>query len=228
MISRRPHLERRRCRRSGGAVRGAGGRSATRFGKPALTSILSARARPPPVRLRRGFSLRERDANERQQAQRVHRRRGRHDRARHPRPPRRAAAGRAEEPARRRSARTRRRAATSWPRSISSCCACRTTRRASRRRSPTNSATTRRNCSTPAPRTGSIRTGPTAFRKWRQDQAERIAAAAQGRQSRLLSDRRDRPAAAAGRGRADPARLPDLDQRGQRLFRRRQVDDRGA
>ena len=50
----------------------------------------------------------------------------------------------------------------------------------------------------------------------------------QGRQSRLLSDRRDRAPPAAGRGRADPARLPDRDQRGQRLFRRRPVDDRGA
>ena len=43
----------------------------------------------------------------------------------------------------------------------------------------------------------------------------------QGQQPRVLSHRRDRPPAAAGRRRPHPARLPDHDQRGQRLFRRR-------
>ena len=72
------------------------------------------------------------------------------------------------------------------------------------------------------------RTGPMAFRRWQPGQAERIADAAQGRQSRLLPDRRDRPDPPAGRCRHHPARLPDHHQRGQRLFRRRPVDDRGA
>ncbi len=44
----------------------------------------------------------------------------------------------------------------------------------------------------------------------------------------LLSDRRDRADPAAGRCRPDAARLSDHHQRGQRLFRRRQGDDRGA
>ena len=49
---------------------------------------------------------------------------------------------------------------------------------------------------------------------------------AEGLQSRLLSDRRDRAAAAAGRCRPDAGGLSRHHQRGQRLFRRRQVDDR--
>ena len=52
-------------------------------------------------------------------------------------------------------------------------------------------------------------------------------AVAQSRQSRLLPDRRDRLAAPARPSGARPARLPDHDRRGQRLFRRRQIDDRG-
>ena len=66
------------------------------------------------------------------------------------------------------------------------------------------------------------------FPEMQQGQAERIAACAQGRQSWLLSDRRDRPDPPAGRCRHHPARLSDHHQRGQRLLRRRPVDDRGA
>ena len=69
--------------------------------------------------------------------------------------------------------------------------------------------------------------GLTVSRKWHgPGRAHRRVG--QGGEPRMLSDRRDRAAAAAGRGRADPARLPDLDKRGQRLFGRRKVDDRGA
>ncbi len=49
---------------------------------------------------------------------------------------------------------------------------------------------------------------------------------AESLQSRLLSDRRDRAAAAAGRCRAVAGGLSRHHQRGQRLFGRRQVDDR--
>ena len=49
---------------------------------------------------------------------------------------------------------------------------------------------------------------------------------AKGLQSRLLSDRRDSAAAAAGGCRSDAGRLSRHHQRGQRLFRRRQIDDR--
>ena len=54
-----------------------------------------------------------------------------------------------------------------------------------------------------------------------------IAGAAQGEQSGLSRDRRDRAAAAVdGRG-ADPEGRGDHDRLGHRLFRRRQDDDRG-
>src|SRR6185437_7079910 len=55
----------------------------------------------------------------------------------------------------------------------------------------------------------------------RQDQV-----CAEGRESRLLSDRIDRIAAAAGRCRSGPAGLSRHHQRGERLFRRRQIHDR--
>ena len=66
------------------------------------------------------------------------------------------------------------------------------------------------------------------FPEMLQGQADRIARGAQGRQSWLLSYRRDRPDPSVGRCRHHPARLPDHHQRRQRLFRRRPVHDRGA
>ena len=66
------------------------------------------------------------------------------------------------------------------------------------------------------------------FPEMAPDQPSQIAAVEQSRQSRLLPYRGNRPAAPARQSGPPPARLSDHDQRGQRLFRRRQIDDRGA
>ena len=58
-------------------------------------------------------------------------------------------------------------------------------------------------------------------------QAEKIAARATRRQSRLLRDGRDRAAASAGRRGPHRRRNGADDQRRLRLFRRRAADDRG-
>ena len=66
------------------------------------------------------------------------------------------------------------------------------------------------------------------FPEMAPDQPEKIATSRNVSQSRLLPDRRYRPITPARPSGARPARLPDHDKRGQRLFRRRQIDDRGA
>ena len=66
------------------------------------------------------------------------------------------------------------------------------------------------------------------FPEMAPDQPEKIAMSRQSHQSRLLPDRRYRSIAPARPSGARPARLPGHDKRGQRLFRRRQIDDRGA
>ena len=58
------------------------------------------------------------------------------------------------------------------------------------------------------------------------DQADKIRTARKVSNPGLLSDRRDRAAAAAGRCRPVAGGLSRHRQRGQRLFRRRQVHDR--
>ena len=58
------------------------------------------------------------------------------------------------------------------------------------------------------------------------DQADKISSGEEGLQSRLLSDRRGCAAAAAGRCGPVAGGLSRHHQRGERLFRRRQVDDR--
>ena len=64
------------------------------------------------------------------------------------------------------------------------------------------------------------------FAELTPDQADKIKAAQKSLQSRLLSDRGRGAAAAAGRCRSVAGGLSRHHQRGQRLFRRRQVDDR--
>ena len=58
------------------------------------------------------------------------------------------------------------------------------------------------------------------------DQADKITDREKSLQSRLLSDRRHCAAAAAGRCRPAASGLSRHHQRGERLFGRRQVDDR--
>ena len=79
-------------------------------------------------------------------------------------------------------------------------------------------------CWTPRPPIGSRLTGPTVFRNWRPT---RPARSRPRRRSPIPAAIRpaDRAAAAARRCRPVAARLSRHRQRGERLFRRRQVDD---
>ncbi len=166
-------------------------------------------------------------ANGFEQAWCVHRRRIRHDRPRHPRAARGAARDRAEKPATGAAPRhggAPRHHGRGRPRHplLTGRCGARGGGAGQRARGGRAQVARRLDRASRRPRLD-LRLPRDEAEPGRSDRR-----GAQGRQSRLLPDRRDRPPAAAGRSRGDPARLPDLDQRAQRLFRRWSWVDRGA